>query len=931
VKYLKIHITLLFLLGASWFYGQELPPVNIYSPKDYGAENQNWAISQSKDKLIYVANNIGLLEFNGEKWELYPSPNGTIFRSVKVFKDKIFTGFYMNFGFWSKDNFGVLNYTSLSDTSKIPLLEDEQFWNIIELDGWMLFQSLQRIYLYHIERKEIRIINSESTILKMMEIEGVIYFYKQGKGLYKIENGNAILVSDHTIFKTNLIVNVFKEGNQLLVLTQDNGFYLLEGNNAQKWNIKANSFLSQKSIYSSIKLSNGDFAIGTISDGFFYLKKDGTIDYQINQSFGLSNNTILSIFEDQNQNIWLGLDSGINNINTSSPFKIFNDPKGTIGTIYTSKVHGGYLYIGTNQGLFYKRIDTDLPFQFIENTQGQVWNLTILDNQLFCGHNTGTFLIENKKATQIVELDGAWDFKKISDNLILQGNYNGLHILEKKNKTWSYRNKLSGFDNSSKHFEKIGNTVFVNHEYKGVFKLMSDPKWSKIYEVKKDTTISKGIHSSLIQYQDHILYANEDGVYKYDLTSNSFKRDSLFSTLYSKANYDTGKLVANDDVLWGFSKKHLSYISPDALSDNLKVHQIPLTNNLREGASGYENISTIGGKKYIIGKTNGYILLDMNKIKPPHEFKVSIDLIKNSSPSSNTKKHIEKVAVAKFENHENVLEFDFSVPNYAKFAKTKYQYYLEGSEGQWSDWSYDASASFKNLPSGTYTFKVKAKVGNNVSINTATYTFEIAKKWYVSNSMIVVYIIGLILFSFFMHMNYKRYYKKQQIKLLNKKQKEIELKELESKQEIMKLRNEKLVLDIETKNKELASSTMSIIKKNEFLNDIKKELKKGDGKNIYDVIKIIDKNLNNTNDWEMFQEAFNNADKDFLKKIKTKHNNLTPNDLRLCAYLRLNLSSKEIAPLLNISPRSVEVKRYRLRKKMNLEHESSLTNYILEI
>ena len=69
----------------------------------------------------------------------------------------------------------------------------------------------------------------------------------------------------------------------------------------------------------------------------------------------------------------------------------------------------------------------------------------------------------------------------------------------------------------------------------------------------------------------------------------------------------------------------------------------------------------------------------------------------------------------------------------------------------------------------------------------------------------------------------------------------------------------------------------------------------------------------------------------FLMKIKNLHSTLTPNDLRLCAYLRLNLSSKEIAPLLNISPRSVEIKRYRLRKKMDLPHEKSLVEYILEI
>jgi len=168
--------------------------------------------------------------------------------------------------------------------------------------------------------------------------------------------------------------------------------------------------------------------------------------------------------------------------------------------------------------------------------------------------------------------------------------------------------------------------------------------------------------------------------------------------------------------------------------------------------------------------------------------------------------------------------------------------------------------------------------------------------------------------------------------LIRDSQRELELKELENKEQLMRHENERLQQDIENKNRELAISTMSLIKKNEFLNSLKFELKeKNDTKSLNPVIKIIDKNLNNTDDWKFFQEAFNNADKDFLKKIKSKHPDLTPNDLRLCAYLRLNLSSKEIAPLLNISPRSVEVKRYRLRKKMDLDHDASLTNYILEI
>ncbi|HNX78751.1 MAG TPA: LuxR C-terminal-related transcriptional regulator, partial [Prolixibacteraceae bacterium] len=84
-------------------------------------------------------------------------------------------------------------------------------------------------------------------------------------------------------------------------------------------------------------------------------------------------------------------------------------------------------------------------------------------------------------------------------------------------------------------------------------------------------------------------------------------------------------------------------------------------------------------------------------------------------------------------------------------------------------------------------------------------------------------------------------------------------------------------------------------------------------------------------DWEFFQEAFNKADRDFLKKLKEAHPLLTPNDLKLCVYLRLNMSSKEIAPMLNISPQSVEIKRFRLRKKLELDHEQNLTEYILNL
>ena len=166
---------------------------------------------------------------------------------------------------------------------------------------------------------------------------------------------------------------------------------------------------------------------------------------------------------------------------------------------------------------------------------------------------------------------------------------------------------------------------------------------------------------------------------------------------------------------------------------------------------------------------------------------------------------------------------------------------------------------------------------------------------------------------------------------MERNRKKIEIKQLESQQEIITLQNQKLESDMASKNRELAASTMNLIKKNEFLNELKKRLTSAKNEDdIQKVISVINKNIAEKDNWKLFKEAFDNADKDFLQSVKEAHPNLTSNDLKLCAYLRLNLSSKEIAPLLNISVRSVEIKRYRLRKKMNLDHDQGLVEYILK-
>ncbi|ANW96476.1 LuxR family transcriptional regulator [Wenyingzhuangia fucanilytica] len=919
------------VLVVNSLYAQEIPPISVYTSKEYNAENQNWGISQASDKHIYIANNKGLLELDGSSWKLYLSPNETIVRSVKAINNKVYIGFYNGFGYWQKNAQGVLEFTSLS--SDIDLLEDEQFWHIETLEGWVLFQSLQRIYLYNLNTKEFKVIQSDSKITSIYKVRGSIYYQEQGKGVFKLEKGVSKIVTKDDLVLKHDIVSIHDIDNKLVFVTTNKGLYYLENGSLKLWNTKLNTAVKDYTFYSSIKLTDDSLVLGTISNGVIFLDSVGAIRYVINHEKGLSNNTVLSIFQDIDQNIWLGLDDGINAIHINSPFRVYKNNIGVLGTVYTSIVHDDMLYLGTNQGLFFKRNNSDEEFSFVENTNGQVWTLKKIGKDLLCGHNLGTFLINKSNATLIGNVMGTWKIELISKNTFVQGNYKGLYVFEKKEGAWRLKNKIEGFNISSRYFEFLDkNTIFVNHEYKGVYKLLVNDDYTKISNVSILISTGKGIHSALLKYKGDILYSYKQGVYKYNLKEDGFVKDDLLSKYTIPENYSTGVLInmPMDNKLWGFSKKNITYIEQGVLSAKPIVKNISIPFKLRKGASGFENICKISQNKYLIGTSNGYITLKLNGVNQNKSSQVVINQIKNATLTG-TPKNVNLLESGVFDNDENNFEFICSVPIYDKFSQVEYQYQLEGLSSIWSEWRPNSNVFFENLPFGTYQFKIRAKVNGVLTHNTATYGFKIGKPWYISTLMLSVYLLFIVGFSVFMHTMYTRYYTKQRERLLSRKQQEFELEKLENEQKLTLLEKEKLEVDVEIKNKELAGSTMNLIKKNELLNTIKGELLKGGQKNINTVIKIIDKNLNHTDDWKVFEEAFNNADKDFTKKIKDLHPSLTSNDLRLCAYLRLNLSSKEIAPLLNISSKSVEVKRYRLRKKMNLENDENLTDYILKI
>lgn len=930
---LRFTISILLLGFAFNATSQEHPPVINYPPSAYGADNQNWMITQAPDKTIYVANNRGLLSYNGAQWQLNPSPNETLMRAVKAVDEAVYTGAYMDFGVWEKGETGILRYSSITSMTDLEMVEDEHIWNIVQYQRFVLFQSLDRIYIYDTNTRIVKIIEPEDKIIRLYLVGDELFFQVRGKGLFSIQEGAAVLYSDDVIFKENNIIEVFEINGRFIAATASAGFFEFDSKSAIPWEKINDTILKKINVYSALLRDNGAIVLGTIENGIVQFSKEGVIDYKIKKGSGLNNNTALSLLEDHSKNLWIGLDAGIDFVNKEGPFSQYIDVSGVLGTIYAAAFHNGYMYLGTNQGLFFKKKDTNLGFTRMNNIDGQVWDLTIINDTLFCGHNKGTYIIKGTRSKRIVTIDGTWDIKEIPGypNLLMQGNYDGLYVLEKTVLGWKLRNRISNFISSSKHFELVDSqTVLVSHEYKGVFQIQLDAQLRKAISVKKMEIPEASEHSSLASLDETIIYANKSGFYSYDKNEKIFLLEKSLASIYDLEHFVTGKLVQDNSQLWAFTKDNLTQITRNKLDGSFATRSIAFPADYRNTVEGYEIFERFRESEYLLGTSNGYFIVNTSKFT-----------------EKNYKININRVAVGKlgetfnlaaieeegnFTSEFNNVKFSYHVPAYDKFSKTQYAYQLEGLYDQWSSWTTSASVSFDNLPYGDYVFRVKGRSGKKATLNEERYSFSIARPWYASVVAILIYILMGIGLFVALNLFYKKYYNRQQQLALERTKKDMELKTLESEKQIVELNNANLKQDIDARNRELAVSTMNMVNKNKTLTSIKSELQKARSiDDIKRIIKVVDSTIENEENWNFFEKAFNHADKDFFTKVKTQHPSLTANDLKLCVYLRLNMSSKEIAPLLNISPRSVEIKRYRLRKKLDLSRETNLNDYFINL
>jgi len=351
---------------------------------------------------------------------------------------------YGEIGYWIKNSKGVLEYTSLIPQIPGGVNDGEQFWHMEYMGDVLVFHSFEGLYLYNLKTLEISRVDTPAGVIKnLFKGVGTIYFQVMTQGLFTVKNNKTeIVISPEKLIDIEIMF--VSQGNNSLQLIGRNGyFYEWNGKELTRNNLELSEKLQNQSVFTAVSLDDNSLLLGTVEEGIYHIDKNGKILLHFNQKNGLLNNTVLDLFVDEDNNVWAGLDNGLSVINLDSPFMLYQDNYGNLGSVYASFQTDEFLYLGTNQGLFFKRKNEDF-FTFMKGTNGQVWSLQLVNNNLFCGHNNGAYLIKGDVATRIFDHSGTWVVKNYEGmpGYYLQGHYDGISLLREENGKFNFRNSF---------------------------------------------------------------------------------------------------------------------------------------------------------------------------------------------------------------------------------------------------------------------------------------------------------------------------------------------------------------------------------------------------------------------------------------------------------------------------------------------------------
>ncbi len=838
---MKIYFTLLSILfvisnSIGQINKQGVPFITNYTPNKYEAAGQNWDIVQDSRGVMYIGNNDdGVLEYDGVYWRHLSVNNKSIIRSLAVDSNGVvYVGAINTFGQLIIDNSGKLKYKQYINQSDSVKIDFGDVWKTYSTDSSVFFCTEDYLFSYN------------NSYLKRNKLpEGVVFSFNSengillpnfNNGLMKIKDGEAITVKGGNFFKEKGVYTINSIGSKQLIGTYPQGLYFFNSKlgNAKKayHGMFVNSFVKDNQLYSSCNYKS-QLLLGTIFNGALLIDTNGVALNHYNKSVGLQDETIINLYNSNNQNIWLALNDGISKIEQNSAITKFDEKQGIKGAVLDICSFNDKLFIATSHGVFYKDdLKKGTPnFTKIEGIKAQTWSLLPYnykgEEQLLVGSINGLFSITKSLKVEYIDKQiaasgkesGTIYIQKLHSNIldsseVIVAVYNGAFSIKYDGFKW---NRYNNYLTNSYDIKHINNgtdgSLWFSSQMNGCINLNSNNMQQNKFTTANGLPSNSGISINIIDKK--VVAGTQNGLYEFCADKNIFKKYSKLVDINSVVhffNYD------NEGNIWlslnkgkeRWVNRYLKQSDGTYIKDDYSLKRLP-----------NEQIEAIFHDKNGItwlGSASGLYCFDSKKevdYTKPFNTLIREVLTKNDSilfygsyykilsngnviPSINQPTGL----VPELKYYFNDLTFEYAAPYFIEEQETEYSYQLFGYSNEWSSWTNETKAVFTNLNKGEYIFKAKAKNIYGIESSIAQYRFVILAPWYQTIVAYILYVIMAVLLIIVIVKIYTRRLEQEKIRL--------EGIVLERTSEIRKQRD-----DIEKKNEVLQKQKEEILKQKE--------------------------------------------------------------------------------------------------------------------
>lgn len=742
-----------------------LPTIHNYSVNDYNADVFNHAVVQDNRGLIYVANNSGVLEYDGSHWRLIKLPNKSRVYSLTVdkIKNRVYVGGVGEFGYLTPNKQGKTAFVSLLKMVPKTHRRFTQVWSTnVTKDGKTIFRTHTAIFALQADKIIVYKPSPKHSFHVSFYVNNQFYVRERGTGIKKMIGNKLELIPAGEFFASKSVYAMLHYDTKHLLVVSRSGMYLYDGKTFTLWQNELNDYLKSYRVYYCKPFRKGYYIVNTLRKGIFIIDKKGRIHQHIDQEHGLINSSVYNSFVDKDGNIWVASNQGLSCIVASNGFTFYNQVLGLSSHLSASAYVNNKLYVGTMQGGLFGETEVRAKNSFRVRPQlnkinhlNNILDLYAYDNTLLVGHQNGIWAYDTKqkKGKEITKEQGYFVRKFMPfvhrQDKVLVSTRRGLMTAFKKDKMWTAV-EIKGLRQSIPYVAEYKERHLLASDDNGrLSKIVLNVSLDSIVSTKQYDTI-QGLPdrngNRVFKVNNEVLMATHQGIYQYQETADKFIPHPDFVNL-SKFWVSYIQTDEHSNLwVWASEKNAMEmiFLQKNTQNNTYELIKKPFRKLKKTFMVLGSHVNPVDHKNVLFSAPEGAVHYshDINRKYDRPYFCVirKVESIgdKDSLLFGGTfidpqgtvtvKQTRKKLPKLHYDNHN--LRFSFAATYYEDHDKLEYSFYLEGFESHWHPWTTNSEKEYTNIPEGTYTFYVKARNIYGTESLVASYSFKIRPPWH---------------------------------------------------------------------------------------------------------------------------------------------------------------------------------------------------------